>query len=91
MNPMFLPEVEQAPPQGAYAVPIEGMRAEGKPVPQMMHLFATEIGGCDGVFYVALPVSVQARKTRGDSSASGPVWGRERSSAFDHWSRHATA
>ena len=40
MKPMFLTEVEEAPPQGAYAGPIETMRAEGKPVPQIMHLFA---------------------------------------------------
>lgn len=40
MRPMFLPEVEQAPPKGPYAVPINGMRAAGIPVPQIMHLFA---------------------------------------------------
>lgn len=40
MRPMFLPEVEHAPPQGAYAVPIDHMRAAGVPVPQIMHLFA---------------------------------------------------
>jgi hypothetical protein len=37
---MFLPEVEQADPQGSYAGPIAGMRAAGVPVPQIMHLFA---------------------------------------------------
>ena len=37
---MFLPEVEQAPPAGAYAPAIEGLRAAGRPVPQIMHLFA---------------------------------------------------
>jgi hypothetical protein len=40
MRPMFLPDVEQAEPQGAYAGPINGMRAAGVPVPQIMHLFA---------------------------------------------------
>lgn len=40
MKPMFLPEVEHAPTQGAYAGAIEGMRAAGVPVPQIMHLFA---------------------------------------------------
>jgi alkylhydroperoxidase family enzyme len=37
---MFLQEVEQAEPQGAYSAPIAGMRAAGVPVPQIMHLFA---------------------------------------------------
>ncbi|MGH7476585.1 MAG: peroxidase [Longimicrobiales bacterium] len=37
---MFLPEVEHAPPQGAYAGAIAGMRAAGLAVPQIMHLFA---------------------------------------------------
>ena len=40
MHPMFLPDVEQADPKGAYAGPINGMRAGGIPVPQIMHLFA---------------------------------------------------
>ena len=40
MHPMYLPEVEQREPQGAYAVPITQMRAAGVPVPQIMHLFA---------------------------------------------------
>ena len=40
MHPMFLPEVEQHDPQGAYARPINAMRAAGVPVPQIMHLFA---------------------------------------------------
>jgi alkylhydroperoxidase family enzyme len=40
MRPMFLREVEQAEPKGAYSVPIAGMRAAGVPVPQIMHLFA---------------------------------------------------
>jgi hypothetical protein len=40
MQPMFLPEVEQREPQGAYAHPITAMRAAGVPVPQIMHLFA---------------------------------------------------
>jgi alkylhydroperoxidase family enzyme len=37
---MFLPEVENAPPRGSYAPVIEGLRAAGKPVPQIMRLFA---------------------------------------------------
>jgi alkylhydroperoxidase family enzyme len=37
---MFLPSVEQSPPQGAYAAPIAKLRAAGLPVPQIMHLFA---------------------------------------------------
>ena len=40
MRPMFLPEVEQSPPKGAYAEPITQMQAAGIPVPQIMHLFA---------------------------------------------------
>lgn len=40
MHPMFLPQVEQAEPRGAYAGPIKGMQAAGVPVPQIMHLFA---------------------------------------------------
>ena len=40
MRPMFLGEIEQAPPKGAYAGPIGGMRAANVPVPQIMHLFA---------------------------------------------------
>lgn len=40
MHPMFLPEVEHARGSGAYAKRIEGMRAAGVWVPQIMHLFA---------------------------------------------------
>ena len=40
MHPMYLPDVENAEPQGMYAGPINGMRAAGVPVPQIMHLFA---------------------------------------------------
>jgi alkylhydroperoxidase family enzyme len=40
MRPMFLGEVEQSPPKGAYAGPIKGMQGAGLPVPQIMHLFA---------------------------------------------------
>ena len=40
MRPMFLPGVEHAPPRGPYAEPIQGMKAAGIPVPQIMHLFA---------------------------------------------------
>jgi hypothetical protein len=37
---MFLGEVEQGQPRGAYAHPITQLRAAGLPVPQIMHLFA---------------------------------------------------
>ena len=37
---MFLSEIEQADPGGAYARPINELRAAGFPVPQIMHLFA---------------------------------------------------
>ena len=40
MHPMFLPQVEESDPKGVYAGPINGMRAAGVPVPQIMHLFA---------------------------------------------------
>jgi hypothetical protein len=40
MHPMFLPQVEQAEPKGMYAGPINGLRAAGLPVSQIMHLFA---------------------------------------------------
>ena len=40
MHPMFLSEVEEAPPKGPYAGPIHAIRAAGMPVPQIMHLFA---------------------------------------------------
>jgi len=40
MRPMFLPEVEQRNAGGAYARVIDGLRAAGQPVPQIMHLFA---------------------------------------------------
>lgn len=40
MRPMFLPDVEGAPPLGHYAEPIAQLRAAGQPVPQIMHLFA---------------------------------------------------
>ena len=40
MRPMFLGEVEQSPPKGAYAGPIMGMQSAGIPVPLIMHLFA---------------------------------------------------
>lgn len=40
MQPMFLPQVEQSEPRGAYAGPIAGLREAGLPVPQIMHLFA---------------------------------------------------
>ncbi len=40
MHPMYLRDVEQADPKGAYAEPITQLRAAGAPVPQIMHLFA---------------------------------------------------
>ena len=40
MCPMFLSEVEQTNPRGAYAHLIDELRAAGHPVPQIMHLFA---------------------------------------------------
>jgi len=40
MRPMFLSEVEQRNPGGAYAHLINKLRAAGHPVPQIMHLFA---------------------------------------------------
>ncbi len=40
MRPMFLPEVERKEPGGAYAPLIRELRATGRPVPQIMHLFA---------------------------------------------------
>lgn len=40
MRPMFLSEVEQSNPGGAYAHLINELHAAGHPVPQIMHLFA---------------------------------------------------
>lgn len=40
MRPMFLPEVEHASPGGPYARLIDELRGAGRPVPQIMHLFA---------------------------------------------------
>jgi alkylhydroperoxidase family enzyme len=40
MKPMFLDAVEQHDPEGHYAPAIQGLRAAGMPVPQIMHLFA---------------------------------------------------
>jgi alkylhydroperoxidase family enzyme len=37
---MFLPDVERAEPEGAYARIIGALRAAHAPVPQIMHLFA---------------------------------------------------
>jgi hypothetical protein len=37
---MYLPEIEQNPTGGAYARLIDELRAAGRPVPQIMHLFA---------------------------------------------------
>lgn len=40
MHPMFLAEVEKGKPGGAYARLIDDLRTAGRPVPQIMHLFA---------------------------------------------------
>jgi alkylhydroperoxidase family enzyme len=40
MRPMFLSEVEQRNPAGAYARLINELGEAGQPVPQIMHLFA---------------------------------------------------
>ncbi len=40
MHPMFLAEVEGHEAGGAYGRLIEQLRAAGRPVPQIMHLFA---------------------------------------------------
>jgi uncharacterized peroxidase-related enzyme len=41
MEAMYLPEVEQNPaPEGDYAALIASLRGAGRPVPQIMHLFA---------------------------------------------------
>jgi alkylhydroperoxidase family enzyme len=40
MHPMFLSEVERSDPRGAYAPLIKQIRDAGRPVPQIMHLFA---------------------------------------------------
>jgi len=40
MEPMYLQDVERHPGSGPWAQAIEGMRALGLDVPQIMHLFA---------------------------------------------------
>ena len=40
MKPMFLSEVEGAEPQGLRADTIRGLRAQGVPVPQILHLLS---------------------------------------------------
>lgn len=40
MHPMYLAEVEQGAGKGTYADRIALMRAQGKPMPQIWHLFA---------------------------------------------------
>ncbi|MBL8984340.1 MAG: peroxidase [Gemmatimonadetes bacterium] len=47
MRPMFLQEIEQAPPSGAYASRLEGLRRMGAVVPQIMHLFAYKPAATD--------------------------------------------
>ena len=42
MEPMYLQDVERHPGGGPWAPAIEGMRAAGLDVPQIMHLFAFE-------------------------------------------------
>ena len=40
MHPMYLREVEAHEPEGPYARTIAALRGAGRPVPQIMHLFA---------------------------------------------------
>ena len=40
MHPMYLQEIEQGPGSGTYADRIALMRSQGKPMPQIWHLFA---------------------------------------------------
>lgn len=40
MEQMFLRSLEQTPPAGSYAPTIEALRGAGRPVPQIMYLFA---------------------------------------------------
>jgi alkylhydroperoxidase family enzyme len=40
MDPMYLPEVEAAFPEGEMGEALRKMRDEGKPYPQIFHLFA---------------------------------------------------
>ena len=40
MHPMYLREVEEREPEGPYAPTIAALRGAGRPVPQIMHLFA---------------------------------------------------
>jgi hypothetical protein len=40
MKPMYLKDVEEHRGTGARAEAIEGMRAAGVPIPQIMHMFA---------------------------------------------------
>jgi alkylhydroperoxidase family enzyme len=40
MDPMYLPDVEHAARDGAFAERIAAMQAQGLPVPQIWHLFA---------------------------------------------------
>jgi hypothetical protein len=47
MHPMFLPEVEHGPAQGAYAQRINGLRRMGAVVPQIMHLLAYKPSATD--------------------------------------------
>jgi hypothetical protein len=47
MHPMFLEEIEHAPPQGAYGQRLDGLRRVGAVVPQIMHLFAYKPSATD--------------------------------------------
>jgi hypothetical protein len=40
MDPMFLSEVERCEPAGLRADVVRGMRAQGVPVPQILHLLS---------------------------------------------------
>jgi hypothetical protein len=40
MDPMFLPEVEAKEPAGPLGEAMRAMRQQGRPIPQIWHLFA---------------------------------------------------
>jgi alkylhydroperoxidase family enzyme len=47
MNPMYLPDVENAEPAGVRGENMRQMRAAGVPIPQILHLFAFKPGRTD--------------------------------------------
>jgi len=47
IEPMYLPEVERCQPAGLRGASIHKMRAEGHPVPQILHLFSFKPGRTD--------------------------------------------